>query len=161
MLIDLTKLNNSSILNLDTDVTIDLTKYSNNEIKDLKNLHVTGNIYYNSSDNLNFSLHLTGTMVLVDTISLEDFNYDLALDIEEEYALNSEFLQEYYEKEQNTLDIIPILWENIVLEVPMRHTKVKNAEASGDGWHLGTPVKTDEIDPRMAKLAKLLENREE
>ena len=161
MLIDLSKLNNSSIINVDEDFTIDLTKYSNNEIKALKNLHVMGTIYYNSSDNLVFDLKLKGIMVLTDTITLEDFNYNLDLDIMEEYPLNSDFLQVSYEKEQNTLDIIPILWENIVLEVPMRHTKIENAEISGEGWSLGTPSKKEEIDPRMAKLATLLENREE
>ena len=161
MPIDLTKLNTQDFLNIDTDINIDLTKFPNKEIKALNNIHVTGTINFNRTDNLEFNLHLTGTMLLIDSVSLTDYSYPLDLTIEEEYALNSPFLQDYYEKEQNTLDIIGILWENIVLEVPMRHTNVENAEAFGEGWHLGTPNKKDTIDPRMAKLAKLLENREE
>ena len=54
-----------------------------------------------------------------------------------------------------------ILWENIVLEVPMRFTLAKDAHLSGDGWSLGVDKKHEEqIDPRLAKLSELLDRKE-
>ena len=37
---------------------------------------------------------------------------------------------------QNMLDIIELLWENIILEVPISLTKSPNLELKGDGWVL-------------------------
>ncbi|MDE5539789.1 MAG: DUF177 domain-containing protein, partial [Bacilli bacterium] len=80
----------------------------------------------------------------------------------EEYSLDSEYFKEYYEKEQNILDIKRILWENIVLEVPMRITKNEDVKMSGDGWSLGgSENKNDNIDPRLEKLKMLLDEGEE
>ena len=47
-------------------------------------------------------------------------------------------LNDFYDKCQNTLDILPLLWENIVSEVPMRVVKegISVTNISGDGWEL-------------------------
>ena len=39
---------------------------------------------------------------------------------------------------QNRLDILPFLWQNIVLEVPMRITNsnIEDVVSSGEGWEL-------------------------
>jgi len=70
-------------------------------------------------------------------------------------------LQDYYKKEQNILDIMTILWENIVLEVPIRLTKTENMQLSGDGWSMGDNKIKDDIDPRLAKLTELLREGKE
>ncbi len=145
---------------LDTDINFDSNIYHNKEILALNNMHITGSISYDSMENLCLDLNLTGNMTLNDTVTLEEINYPLDIKIKEEYELNEEFLQVYCEKEQNILDIMPILWENIVLEVPMRLTKTQNAELKGEGWSLGGE-KIEEIDPRLEKLKELLDKREE
>ena len=39
--------------------------------------------------------------------------------------------------EENILDIYAILWQNIVLEVPLRYSKVEDyGKYQGDGWKL-------------------------
>ena len=44
---------------------------------------------------------------------------------------------------QNILDIFEFLWENILLEVPLHYTKVKDLHKfRGDGWKL---IHEDEI----------------
>ena len=38
---------------------------------------------------------------------------------------------------ENTLDILSVLWENIVLEVPIRFSEVSDYyKYQGNGWHL-------------------------
>ena len=158
MEIDLSKLNNR--IEIDKDINIDLNKYQYKDIKDLSNLHVLGSIEYNSSDNLKFDLNLTGNMVLIDAISLEDINYPLDLKITDEYEINDEFMQVYMKNNKNILDIIPILWENIVLEVPISLTTQDNVKLSGDGWSLNEDNNNDDIDPRLAKLQEVLDRKE-
>ena len=54
------------------------------------------------------------------------------------------------------------LWENIFLVVPMRFTLTKDAHLSGEGWSLGeNENENNNIDPRFAKLSKLLDERKE
>lgn len=160
MQIDLTKLNKP--LEIDKEIEINLSEYQNHDIKDLKGLHVLGTVYFTSSDLLKVDLTLTGEMLLQDSVTLEDIIYPLNIKIEEEYDINEPYFKEYYEKEQNILDIMAILWENIVLEVPMRLTNSKDINLSGEGWSMGNShEKEDNIDPRLADLAKLLDERKE
>ena len=65
------------------------------------------------------------------------------------------------EKDQNelkTLDIMDILWQNIVLEVPISYRKDPNKtySLSGDGWEL-VDEERKKLDPRLAPLLELLE----
>ncbi len=161
MELNLAELTNGSVT-YDNDFVIDADTYKEVGILDLKNLHVTGDISLNSVSMLAVNLTVTGIMVIPDSVTTEPVDYPFTSKIEEEYDINDEFFLEYYQKEQNILDIMKILWENIVLEVPMRFTLAKDAHLSGDGWSLGEDKnKDDQIDPRLAKLAELLDNGKE
>ena len=161
MELNLAELTNGSVT-YDNDFVIDADTYKEVGILDLKNLHVTGDISLNSVSMLAVNLTITGIMVIPDSVTNEPVDYPFTSKIEEEYDINDEFFLEYYQKEQNILDIMKILWENIVLEVPMRFTLAKDAHLSGDGWSLGEDKnKDDQIDPRLAKLAELLDNGKE
>lgn len=161
MELNLAELTNGSVT-YDNDFVINADTYKEVGILDLKNLHVTGDISLNSVSMLAVNLTVTGIMVIPDSVTTEPVDYPFTSKIEEEYDINDEFFLEYYQKEQNILDIMKILWENIVLEVPMRFTLAKDAHLSGDGWSLGEEEnKDDQIDPRLAKLAELLDNGKE
>ena len=161
MELNLAELTNGSVT-YDNDFVINADTYKEVGIIDLKNLHVTGDISLNSVSMLAVNLTVTGIMVIPDSVTTEPVDYPFTSKIEEEYDINDEFFLEYYQKEQNILDIMKILWENIVLEVPMRFTLAKDAHLSGDGWSLGEDKnKDDQIDPRLAKLAELLDNGKE
>lgn len=161
MELNLAELTNGSVT-YDNDFVINADTYKEVGILDLKNLHVTGDISLNSVSMLAVNLIITGIMVIPDSVTTEPVDYPFTSKIEEEYDINDEFFLEYYQKEQNRLDIMKILWENIVLEVPMRFTLAKDAHLSGDGWSLGEDKnKDDQIDPRLAKLAELLDNGKE
>ena len=161
MELNLAELTNGSVT-YDTDFVINADTYKEVGILDLKNLHVTGDISLNSVSMLAVNLIITGIMVIPDSVTNEPVEYPFTSKIEEEYDINDENFLEYYQKEQNILDIMKILWENIVLEVPMRFTLAKDAHLSGDGWSLGEEENKDyQIDPILAKLAELLDNGKE
>ena len=161
MELNLAELTNGSVT-YDNDFIINADTYKEVGILDLKNLHVKGDISLNSVSMLAVNLTVTGIMVIPDSVTSVPVDYPFTSKIEEEYDINDEFFLEYYQKEQNILDIMKILWENIVLEVPMRFTLAKDAHLSGDGWSLGEDKnKDDQIDPRLAKLAELLDNGKE
>ena len=160
MELNLAELTNKSVT-YDNDFVINADTYKEVGIIDLKNLHVTGDISLNSVSMLAVNLTVTGIMVIPDSVTTEPVDYPFTSKIEEEYDINDENFLEYYQKEQNILDIMKILWENIVLEVPMRFTTTEDAHLSGDGWSLGEDKnKDDQIDPRLAKLSELLDRKE-
>lgn len=131
MIIDITSLNNLSIsrINLENKVDIPKELYEKTEIIDLKDINFKG--YLEVIEN-EYTLNgiLTGTMILEDSISLDKIDYSFSCEIDEE-------IEENLEKSQNTLDITEILWQNIVLEVPLKLTNVESFdEYHGDGWKL-------------------------
>ena len=160
MELNLASLSNE-VVNYDEDFHIAPSLYSSVGILDLKNLHVSGTVHLNSLSMLVVNLTVTGAMILPDSVTNEPIDYPFTCKIDEEFDINDENFLEYYQKSQNILDIMKILWENIVLEVPMRFTKTEDAHLSGDGWSLGEDKnKEDNIDPRLAKLSELLDRKE-
>lgn len=121
----------------------------NTEIKKLDEVSVNGRIYKNSSDEFIIEAVLSGQMHLEDSISLEDVIYPFSIKIEEN-------IEEILEKDQNTIDIIPILWQNIVLEVPLRYTNVEDySNYSGDGWKLVSEKETKTNNPFLELKDKI------
>ena len=60
------------------------------------------------------------------------------------------------ENDENRLDLFEFLWENIVLEVPLKFTKVTNlSEFHGDGWKL---MSEDEVSLENNPFHDLLKN---
>lgn len=132
MNIDITMLNRrmKNTIDIDSEVIIPNDRFSNTEILDLKNLKLQGSIVRNSSDIITLKADLSGIMVLEDSISLEPIDHQFSCQIEEEFEENDENLE-------NILDITDILWQNIILEVPLKLTNVENFnEYQGDGWKL-------------------------
>ena len=68
------------------------------------------------------------------TVTLKDVDYDFETEFEE----NLGKFEEIYKNNKNTLEISDILWENIVLEIPIRvvSDEIEPSNTSGDGWEL-------------------------
>lgn len=132
MVLDLTRLNSRIVseIELDQDIEIPTDFYKETDILELNQLHLKGSVFRNSSDFIVLKAVLSGSMVLPDSISLEPVSVDFSCEILEE-------LQENRENLENILDITAILWQNIMLEVPLKFTLVENFdEYQGDGWKL-------------------------
>ncbi len=134
--------------------------YSNSEIKDLKNVIAKGKIDYNLTDEIEINLEVEGIMYLKDAITNEVVEYPFSFKIEELLENFDGESEKYYEKSKNILDIIEFLWENIVLEVPISYTKVKDVHKKGEGWELNNEEPKDDVDPRMAKLSEIFKGGE-
>ena len=59
---------------------------------------------------------------------------------------------------QNSLDIFAIVWENIILEVPLRVVKEDaNFISEGNGWSLVEENDKEEVNSPLSDLQKLLD----
>ena len=155
MIINLDELNikNNIDINLDVFKDEDLDK----RIIDLKNAKVVGNIHKNSNEDIILECTFQGDMILADSITLDEIPYSFTIDISDNLDNLIENCEECYEKMQNTLDLKKILWQNIVLEVPISYSINKDANLKGEGWELlKEENKSKEIDPRLKDLEKLL-----
>ncbi|MCX4248206.1 MAG: hypothetical protein OSJ65_00400 [Bacilli bacterium] len=134
MKIDLFKLNNYNYLDIDEFVDFPSDFYQNMDVREIKDVKVTGTISINNLDEIETNLEVSGTFILPCAITLEDVLYDFKTNIEEILGNFNDF----YLKNKNTLDILTFLWENIVSEVPMRVVKegISVTKTYGDGWEL-------------------------
>lgn len=134
MIVDLNYLNRFSKLNIDEKIELDNKFLENSEIRELKDINVSGIIEIDYEDNLVINLKITGTMVLPCAVTLVDVPYEF----ETEFDNIVGNFEEIYKNNKNTLDISDILWENIVLEIPIRvvSENSKPSNTSGDGWEL-------------------------
>ena len=121
---------------VDEDIVFDNTYLENTDILSLKEVHFNGEICESSDTSINLKGILKGTMVIEDSISLDDVDYDFSCEIDEN-------LDEFLKNNQNTIDILEILWQNIVLEIPLKYTKVEDlSKYQGDGWKV---ISEDEV----------------
>lgn len=160
MFIDLTRLYNNKRIYIDENVSItgDLKSLG---IDDLRSLHVKGYVSYTLTDAINLDLVFSGTIIMKDAITLEEIEHNFSIPLNDSYEENDGYLENYIDKSKNILDIREILWQNIVLEVPIRARKNnEDVSLSGEGWQLNKNTK-DEIDPRFIALKELLEDRKE
>lgn len=142
-------LNFSNSYNIHEVVNIPTSYFENTKVKKLDNISVDGKLYYDSEDNLYVNLDISGIMMLEDDISLEEIEYPFQIEYDD-------ILEENLKNSQNILDLFEFLWENIVLEVPLKFTKVTNlSEFHGDGWKL---VSEDELLKENNPFNELLKN---
>lgn len=127
------------------------------EIIRLDDLKVNGNIIKNSIDEIILNIIIEGTMVLPCAISLKEVNYDFECEISENIDDLFQKSLKNSENNQKTIDILPIIWENILMEIPIRVVSddVSDVVTKGDGWELITE-EAGNINPNLAKLKDLL-----
>ena len=151
MEIDISKLYNHTLstLDIDKEVIIPEENFNNTDIKGLKNVTFKGNIQ-NLEEVFSLKGIVTGTMVLEDNISLDDIDYEFSAEIDEE-------IEENQENSSNILDITDVLWQNILLEVPLKLTNVTNFdEYHGDGWKLISEDSIENTNNPFKELEELL-----
>ncbi len=139
-------------LEIDSNIEYEKSYYSNTRIKNLKNVHIKGYIYLDSRNALKAKFSYSGVMVLEDDISMKEENYKFSGEFDD-------FLEKNHENFQNRLDLKEILWENIVLEIPLKFTKVSDLEEfNGDGWKL---VSENKLKKNNNPFSDLLDEFEE
>ena len=131
MKIDLRKLYALNKLSIDEEVVIPEEYYKNAGVRSLSKVKVNGDVTVNYEENIELHLNVSGEFIIPCAITLDDVIVPFNTFIEEEIdqnKLNDEFF----------LDLLDVLWENIVLEIPVRVVKegVFYESTSGEGWSL-------------------------
>ena len=141
---DLTRLNN----NIDKSIPIDITySFSKEEIEGtdllkLDNVKINGELFKNSLGNIELNVVVDGVMVLPCAITLKPVDYPFNIEISGEIEELLEEIGNFSTNFQNSIDILPIIWENILMEIPMRvvskDVKDSDYNQKGDGWSFTT-----------------------
>lgn len=162
MNIDLTKV---PIRNMKYQNTITIPKsfYQDTTVQDIKDVELSFEIHRDLNQDDILSLECTGNFVLQDARSLNNVLYPFHVEMEDKINEESEFLSEFLKNSKNTLDIMSILWENIVLEIPIAYTESDSLKNQGkkDEWEVVETKKDEKIDPRLAPLMELLDKEKE
>lgn len=155
MIIKIDELNIKNKIDINYEVNKD--EGLDKRIHGLENAKVIGSIYLNNNNDIILNCIFSGDMIINDSITLDLIPYHFNIEIDENLEDLQENYQECYENSQNTLDLKKILWENIVLEVPISYSINQDANLKGEGWELlNEEKKSDDIDPRLKDLEILL-----
>ena len=124
--------------------------------------NLQGEIIKNSLGNIELNLYVEGVMVLPCAITLKPVNYPFSIEISGEI---DELMENFEEKErnfQNSIDILPIIWENILMEIPMRvvseETEDSDIKREGNGWKFVT--EEEENKSPLSELMDYLDDSE-
>ena len=159
MNIDITRLKSGidSQVEIDMLYSFDKEMLKKTDIISLDNISVKGYITSNSIDDYDLDVNVDGIMVLPSSLTLEPTDYKFSIKIEGNIDELLKEINETLKKNQNTIDVLPIIWENILMEIPIRVVgdKNQNLRMEGDGWKLITEEEK-KLNPELQKLKDLL-----
>lgn len=133
----------------------------NSPIKQLNDVYVSGRIYYNITKEVIFDGEVRGIMKLVDANTTDLIDYPFTTHITEILDEDKNIEEDLKTNHQNSLDLEEVLWENIVLEVPIRISNTdKPLVTKGMNWELKDENSKKE-DPRLECFRALLDEGKE
>lgn len=140
VLIDLMRVNNG----IEKAVTIDKL-YSFYEsyleaghIEKLDNVKIIGTIIKEDYDDYYLDLEVSGVATMLCAITLKPIDYPFSTKINGSFIELSKEIVQNLRKSYNTIDILPIIWENILVEIPYRVVSddFTDIKTSGNGWKI-------------------------
>ena len=138
MIIDLTRLksNVDEYIEFNFDYSFSEEEIKNTEILKLDNVNINGQISKNSLNDYYLDLDIKGVMVLPCAITLKPVNHEFNIKISDNLNEILEEIDKNIKKVENSLDIFPIVWENILMEIPMRvvSENIDDIPLEGNGW---------------------------
>ena len=145
-MIDLTEIMTNFKESIDLDNEYDLSStIKSGDILDLSKIILKGKIE-KEEDGIYIKANVEGKMKIRDSVTLDEVWYSFSFEIDEN-------LDETLKNGENSLDIIELLWQNIVLEVPLRYTTVENTDGyKGEGWKLVSEEELHKDNPFSALL---------
>lgn len=155
MHIDLIGLKNRNVneIKIDSDYSFSKEKLNKVGILDLQNGKVFGTI----NNDYCIDLTISGIMILPCSLTLKPvkhkFETKISGKLEEiisEIGLN-------FTNYQNSIDILPIIWENILVEIPMKIIceEANIDDLQGEGWKV-IQERKEKTNPELEKLKDLL-----
>ena len=159
MHINLVSLKNGNVdeIVIDSEYSFSTDELAKVGIIDLQKGKVTGTITKDQINEYYLDLTIEGLMILPCSLTLKPVNYPFEAKISGNLTNIFEEIGQIPKNLENTIDILPIIWENILMEIPMKvvSDETSDLKLQGDGWKL---VREDEpqINPELEKLKDLL-----
>ncbi len=163
MKFDITALKNliEDEIEINTQVSFPKEDIEKAEMIDVKEINVKGSIRRYNQDEYNVILKVDGTIVLPCALTLQPVDYNIKCQIDEIFSENADENSKKIKNFENSIDILPIVWENILMEIPMRVVSPNASleKTEGDGWKFIDEDSTS-VNPEFEKLNKLFEKKE-
>ena len=143
--------------------------FSISGLRGLRDVRVWGEAqYYTSDEQLHVRFVVEGTMIVPCALTNVDVDYPFSEKREVMFSfakLPADADDEILEAKKGVADLMPVIFETIVCEVPLKVvSKDADIKRSGNGWQLVSESeaneRSEEFDPRLAKLRELLKNEE-
>lgn len=161
---DIIRLNNNieRIISINETYSFTLDELKGTDLLKLDDVKVEGELFKNSLGNIELNVDVEGVMVLPCALTLKPVDYPFAITISGEIEELMENFDENRRNFKNTIDILPIIWENILMEIPMRvvseEARNKDMNMSGDGWKFVT--EEEETKSPLSELMDMLDDSE-
>ena len=142
--------NTTNSIDISGNYSLDESYFGTSGVKKCDNIKVVGEVLKKDDEDY-IKCQIDGNMIIEDSVSLEEIEYPYHIEYDD-------YMLENWRKNENTLDILEFLWENILLEVPLQFTKVRDlSKFHGDGWRL---IREDELENNNP-FSELLKDFEE
>lgn len=157
MIVDLTRL----FSRIDKEILVNeehsFTELEGTGVISIDNVSISGTVSLNALHEPYLNLDVAGVMIIPCAITLKPVEYPFSIKIEGDLEEISEENPEKYINSKNYLDILPIIWENILMEIPMRVVSqgAEDITLEGDGWKFITGDEKVE-NSELSKLKDLL-----
>ena len=168
MNIDLTKLitGTEEELIIEEVLNFPVENLNSTSIKELKEVIFKGSITKLYDDTFEITGTITGIMVLPDDITLEPVDYSFKSEIEEKFSEFETNEEKSLQIIKNRLDITEFLWQNILVEIPLKIKNEKNENLSlkGNGWRLVTEEELERErsnNSPFSELYNIIDSRKE
>jgi len=159
--------NRSKDFLIDEIVNMEEIKNLDQTIRDVSPMHITGRADVDTAK-VTFHLKINGHLILPCSRTLVDVNFPINVETTETFLLKDldyESDEEVYQVIGDQIDLIPVIQEILLLEVPMQvfceDSSEEGAPQSGKDWEvIGEQEKKDKIDPRLAGLAQFFDQND-
>jgi uncharacterized protein len=151
---------------------VDLSELSSfkNDIRKIGSVSLQG-LASAQGETITCQMTIKGTMILPCARTLVDVPYPFEVETVEFFSINPYYTvedeSEIHPISGEVLDLLPFIKENVLLEIPFRvfadtEEIQANALSAGNGWSVvSEETKEDKLDPRLAKLQSLLDDKNE
>lgn len=164
MIIDLSRLmmNLDKYIEINEELIIDKENYKDLDIIDIEKVYINGYINKDSYNEYSLDLSIKTVVVLPCSITLKPVKYPIDILVEGNLEELMWELDKNYKISNKVLDIFPIIWDNVLVETPLKVTSLdasndKDFVSSGDGWKIVTDEEDNKaINPELLKLKDLL-----
>ncbi|KAB2337401.1 DUF177 domain-containing protein [Cytobacillus depressus] len=157
----------SKDLLIDEMVQMDEIKKLDPSIRAVSPMSITGRVDIDSAK-VTFHLKIEGHLILPCSRTLVDVNFPINVETTETFlikGLNYETDEEVHQVKGDVIDLIPVIHEILLLEVPMQvfceDSSEEGAPQSGHDWEvIQEQDKKEKIDPRLAGLAHFFDRND-